>query len=109
METTAKFLRMFPFGFWVFLIILLTGILWIIFETKEAPAGKKLKGRGFLTFEQLWNEEKKENAALNSIIKLLERANETKFNEGYESGRMFNINAFDCRESIQGNKIEPQP
>lgn len=69
MEAFANYLRMFPAGFLVALTILLVGILWIIFEVKEAPDGMDIEGQGFISFEQLWYELKKENAVLNSGIK----------------------------------------
>ena len=50
MEAFANYLRMFPAGFLVALTILLVGILWIIFEVKEAPDGMDIEGQGFISF-----------------------------------------------------------
>ena len=64
MEAFANYLRMFPAGFLVALTILLVGILWIIFEVKEAPDGMDIEGQGFISFEQLWYELKKRECSI---------------------------------------------
>jgi hypothetical protein len=109
MEAFANYLRMFPAGFWVALTILLVGILWIIFEVKEAPDGMDIEGQGFISFEQLWYELKKENAVLNSGIKLLEIANQKKYIEGYEAGLNEKLSAYliNSREKLQLAPVMP--
>jgi len=94
MESLANYLRMFPAGFWITLIILIVGIFWMIFEAKDMPDGIDSDDQGFMPFEQLWYEVKKENAVLNTGIKLLEIANQKKYNEGYEAGLNENLSAY---------------